>query len=101
MKEVADAAKLLQGVVWDGANIILGTSIDDSLGDEVRVTVIAAGFEENDTPSYTFSDQPLDADQNLEPQDDISQDFFSGRGNRLRQSRGGATDLDIPDFMKS
>lgn len=43
--EINDAAKLVQEAVHQEANIIFGAVIDDSLGDEVRVTVIAAGFE--------------------------------------------------------
>lgn len=45
MFEVAEAAQLVRDAVFEGANIILGTAVDDTLGDEVRVTVIAAGFE--------------------------------------------------------
>jgi len=46
LKEVNDAAKLIQEVVHPTANIIFGTSIDNTLGDEMRVTVIGAGFDE-------------------------------------------------------
>jgi cell division protein FtsZ len=48
--EVNDAARLVQDVVHPDANIIWGTVIDEKLGDEVRVTVIAAGFD-NGTPT--------------------------------------------------
>jgi cell division protein FtsZ len=43
--EINEAASLVQDAAHQEANIIFGTVIDDSLGDEVRVTVIAAGFE--------------------------------------------------------
>jgi cell division protein FtsZ len=43
--EINDAARLVQEAVHPEANIIFGAVIDDTLGDEVRVTVIAAGFE--------------------------------------------------------
>jgi cell division protein FtsZ len=43
--EINEAASLVQEAAHPEANIIFGTVIDDSLGDEVRVTVIAAGFE--------------------------------------------------------
>lgn len=46
LSEVNEAASLVQDVVHEEANIIFGTVIDDTLGDEVRVTVIAAGFDE-------------------------------------------------------
>jgi len=45
--EINDAAKLVEESVHPDANIIFGAVIDDSLGDEVRVTVIAAGFDES------------------------------------------------------
>ncbi|OPX08804.1 cell division protein FtsZ [Mycobacterium sp. AT1] len=43
--EINEAASLVQDSAHPEANIIFGTVIDDSLGDEVRVTVIAAGFD--------------------------------------------------------
>ena len=43
--EINEAASLVQEAAHIDANIIFGTVIDDSLGDEVRVTVIAAGFD--------------------------------------------------------
>ena len=43
--EVNEAAEVIQGVAHPDANIIFGSVIDDAMGDEVRVTVIAAGFE--------------------------------------------------------
>ena len=43
--EINEAASLVQEAAHSEANIIFGTVIDDSLGDEVRVTVIAAGFD--------------------------------------------------------
>lgn len=43
--EINEAASLVQDSAHPDANIIFGTVIDDSLGDEVRVTVIAAGFD--------------------------------------------------------
>ena len=45
MFEVTEAARLVQEAAHPEANIIFGTVIDDTLGDEVRVTVIAAGFD--------------------------------------------------------
>ncbi|WP_131104173.1 cell division protein FtsZ [Ornithinimicrobium sufpigmenti] len=43
--EINEAARLVQEAAHPEANIIFGAVIDDSLGDEVRVTVIAAGFD--------------------------------------------------------
>src|SRR5438552_6563738 len=43
--EVNEAAEIIHGVAHPDANIIFGAVIDDAMGDEVRVTVIAAGFD--------------------------------------------------------
>ncbi|WP_211658563.1 cell division protein FtsZ [Phytoactinopolyspora halophila] len=43
--EINEAANLVAQAAHDEANIIFGAVIDDALGDEVRVTVIAAGFD--------------------------------------------------------
>jgi cell division protein FtsZ len=43
--EIHEAANLVAEAAHPEANIIFGAVIDDALGDEVRVTVIAAGFE--------------------------------------------------------
>jgi len=42
--EVNEAAEVVTGAADQNANVIFGAVIDDSLGDEVRVTVIATGF---------------------------------------------------------
>jgi cell division protein FtsZ len=43
--EINEAAALVSEAAHNEANIIFGATIDDALGDEVRVTVIAAGFD--------------------------------------------------------
>jgi cell division protein FtsZ len=43
--EVNEAAEIVQGAADANANIIFGSVLDESLGDEVRVTVIATGFD--------------------------------------------------------
>lgn len=47
LKEYAEASQLVKEQVDPNANIIIGITLDESLGDEVRVTVIAAGFDES------------------------------------------------------
>ena len=43
--EINEAARLVQEAAHPEANIIFGSVIDDALGDEVRVTIIATGFD--------------------------------------------------------
>lgn len=47
IQEINDAADLVAKNVDPEANIIFGTVVDESLGDQVRVTVIATGFNDN------------------------------------------------------
>ena len=55
LMEVSQAATLVEDLADEDATIIFGTIIDDQLGDEVRVTVIATGFD--DSPSADSRDQ--------------------------------------------
>jgi cell division protein FtsZ len=45
MKEIQEAASLVQERAHEDANIIFGASIDDNMGESVKVTVIATGFD--------------------------------------------------------
>ncbi len=56
--EINEAARLVQEAAHPEANIIFGAVIDDSLGDEVRVTVIAAGFD-GGAPTQRNDDRAL------------------------------------------
>ena len=48
MQEVSEAAKVITGSADDDAKVIFGSVIDESLGEDVRVTVIATGFEDRE-----------------------------------------------------
>jgi cell division protein FtsZ len=72
--EINEAASLVQEAAHPEANIIFGTVIDDSLGDEVRVTVIAAGFEAGgpthkklEPTAFRSADKPADAGSSSGP----------------------------------
>ena len=51
LEEVETAANLVQEAAHPDANLIFGAAFDDSLEDELRVTVIATGFDEKDEPA--------------------------------------------------
>jgi cell division protein FtsZ len=65
--EVTEAASLIQEEAHEDANIIFGAVIDEKIGDEIRVTVIATGFGENGrepdhhTLRYSLSRTPIAA----------------------------------------
>jgi cell division protein FtsZ len=59
--EINEAAQLVSNSAAVDANIIFGAVIDDALGDEVRVTVIAAGFDESRAGRSAGAAMPLSA----------------------------------------
>jgi cell division protein FtsZ len=109
--EINDAAQLVQEAVHSEANIIFGAVIDDALGDEVRVTVIAAGFDEDDEaataadqPQFVAKTAPAAAEETPTPSEssapaaDAPSDPYGSKATSLEEIDG--QDLDIPDFLK-
>jgi cell division protein FtsZ len=89
--EVNEAAEVIHGVGHPDANIIFGTVIDDEMGDEVRVTVIAAGFDRWDAePSQRTRTAGR---RDPEPVTDV----FAGGDDEAPE---GDDDFDVPSFLK-
>ncbi len=110
--EINDAAQLVKEAAHPEANIIFGTVIDDTLGDEVRVTVIAAGFDGGEPQARI---EPITAQRPLTapvvpavPADEAAREIAdAGERESVSVTAGsdydsvyGADDLDIPDFLK-
>jgi cell division protein FtsZ len=99
--EMHAAAEIIHGVAHQDANIIFGTVIDDELGDEVKVTVIAAGFDRWDSagsPS-TPPRAPLKAvaPEPARTTSSALKDLFASDEN---ESLDGDDDFDVPSFLK-
>jgi cell division protein FtsZ len=116
LHEVHRAAEAITRAAHPEANIIFGAVIDDALGEECRVTVIAAGFDRTaeaafSRPALAISAREPDAISLPEEEEDIpvpsllkehreDEDMFqpakvgAGRGDEADD------DLDIPDFLK-
>ena len=94
-------SEIVHGVAHQDANIIFGTVINDELGDEIQVTVIAAGFERWDGPtanSFATSRPAAPASRPAEARPSAPvRDIFSD-GDPL----GGDDDddFDVPSFLK-
>ena len=110
--EINDAAQLVREAAHPEANIIFGTVIDDTLGDEVRVTVIAAGFDGGEPQARI---EPITAQRPAVapvvpavPADEAARVANAGEREAVTVSAStdshesvyGADDLDIPDFLK-
>ncbi len=90
IQEINDAAEVIAQNVDADANIIFGTVVDESLGDQVRVTVIATGFN----------------DGNVQPQLNMG-GFGASTPKRAAapapkpaSNNFGDREFDIPDFLK-
>ena len=111
--EINDAAQLVKEAAHPEANIIFGTVIDDTLGDEVRVTVIAAGFDNGEptlrvepigasrvvsapvlpaTPAVDAAKEPVRESETVSVGAAVPDSSYD--------SAFGDDDLDIPDFLK-
>ncbi|MCI1867483.1 cell division protein FtsZ [Bifidobacterium crudilactis] len=124
MQEASAAAQLVQDAIHPEAQIIWGLALDDSYGDEVRVTVIAAGFDPNkqdedpqqyngarsaqrnatEVPPLTASAPAGAPAKGGEQQDETVSDETSEHDVVQQaptpQSQQDPGDLDIPDFLR-
>src|SRR4029450_13476142 len=98
--EVNEAAEVIHGVAHPDANIIFGTVIDDDMGDEVRVTVIAAGFDrwDEDRHGREGGHEP-DLSFLRGDDDDEAPDLFGSDDDDDDLGLGG-DDFDVPSFLK-
>jgi cell division protein FtsZ len=88
LNEINEAAELVVGVAHPDANIIFGTVVDESIGDTVRVTVIAAGFDRWENGSRPVRRTSVESD---------IPDVFGGGMEEETEIHVG---LDVPDFLK-
>ena len=93
LHEANTAAELIQRSADPEANIIFGTVIDDSMGDEIQITVIATGFEKEDEkrPGSQYENIVADAWRKR------SNNNISSSNTSSNDSNG---DLDIPTFLR-
>jgi cell division protein FtsZ len=114
--EINDAARLVEEAVHPDANIIFGAVIDDSLGDEVRVTVIAAGFDESTdrglNSAHEVTEAPSDGDYPATPgavaPEPEESWLLPSEQDSMEQSQAPVFaaeaddegELDVPDFLR-
>ncbi|NLF90752.1 MAG: cell division protein FtsZ [Corynebacterium marinum] len=122
LMEVNEAMSIVQEKGDEDANIIFGTIIDDNLGDEVRVTIIATGFDaaknnppaaapaapaENPVPApeepargRLFEDREKAPEEPARHQQRSSGLFTTPRPERRERNDRHDDDLDVPDFLR-
>ncbi|MDO5511222.1 cell division protein FtsZ [Corynebacterium sp.] len=115
LMEVNEAATIVQEKADEDANIIFGTIIDDNLGDEVRVTIIATGFDAaknnapaavTPTPAPSPMEEPAQRGSLFEEREEEAgrhhhREERSGLFTSSREQRPTRDDdLDVPDFLR-
>ncbi len=122
LHEIDDAARLVQEAVHPESNIIFGATIEDTLGDEVRITVIAAGFDggaptyrkfesaaivaaepqsiAGEAPAEAVAAEPTEVEAIEAPSFAAEEELEPA--NAKRQSDAGlfGDDLDLPEFFR-
>jgi len=98
--EINEAARLVSDAAHPDANIIFGAVIDDTLGDEVRVTVIAAGFDGGEPPTKKAVSAGSTARLRDGDTGEVPAVVAPGGPSRMIAFDDADDDLDIPDFLK-
>lgn len=104
--EINEASSLIQAEAHEDANIIFGTVVDETMGDEIRITVIATGFDTTTKKKQSFS--PISRSVSYK-KDDLARPAY------LRSEKGGEgvnvvkmgvvddanpEDIEIPTFLR-
>ena len=99
--EVNEAASVIHEVAHPEANIIFGAVIDDEMGDEVRITVVAAGFERWDETKSGRRPEPAAAAsaRSSEHRAPVITDVFAEESDD-DSLFDGDDDFDVPSFLK-
>ena len=93
LSEITDAASIIHDVAHPDANIIFGSVIDESIGEAVRVTVIAAGFDAVQPAKSVTTSSPVDSlveSPRASIFAETTDDNFAGLGD----------DDDLPSFLR-
>ena len=106
--EINEACELVQNAAHPEARIIFGTTIDDALGDEVRITVIAAGFDGGEPKKVAvpvIDAATLGGVANPLPGNDpllVAMDLEDNKPTKrvTFEELVAEDEIDVPDFMK-
>jgi cell division protein FtsZ len=87
--EITDATRVINNVVKDDADVIIGTAVNEAFQNEIQITVIATGFTEK--PQGAFSTQQMSAAE-----------YFQGKSTSTTETSFSkfSFSLDVPDFLR-
>ncbi len=103
LMEVNEAASIISKAAHPDANIIFGAVVDDTLGDEVRVTVIAAGFDRWGAREAEDIIRPDEEIFSLSAVDNDEPAFLSSSSEpeKERLVFDAEDDFDVPSFLRN
>ena len=113
MRELNDASNIIYQESGENANVILGCVIDPNLNDEIRITVIATGLNNDDNPEFYNPDAEIDIqkkyfehstkienqteDTDLSKKIIVNEDKTETENDKIKFGE----DLDIPTFLRN
>ena len=122
MFEIDEAAKVITKNVDSDATVKFGTVVDDTMGDEIRITVIATGFDENNRRPAPISFAPVEdrefvpkaapapavnpifEDEEEEPEPTVRRPLFKPKPvepiQTMQEETATDDELDIPAFIR-
>ena len=108
IQEISDAADVVANAVDPEANIIFGTVVDESLGDQVRITVIATGFSDSNVnrQDELFAAQQSQSKASVAEPQRTAPAASSAQSAPTRNVGGtelpnfGNDQFELPDFLK-
>ena len=107
--EVNQAAAIIRETTHPDVNMIFGAVIDPNMGDDIRITVIATGFERTSMPRRALERQPrnesrrTDSGLYMRPSESVSvhADTQPGEAKSASLPPISNDDLDIPTFLRN
>ena len=105
--EVNQAAAIIRETSHPDVNMIFGAVIDPDAGDEIRITVIATGFERSGMPrriatnNHSVLRDPKTNTRNLEMVSVDAPNAQSAKNDEFKPKTFNTEDLDIPTFLRN
>lgn len=96
LKEYREATEKISGYAHEDANIKIGTCIDESLNEEIRVTIVATGFEANHNENKETENKDSEADKS-----DIKEDNTNNANNIINNENNNSNENIIDNIDKS
>lgn len=96
LKEYREATEKISGYAHEDANIKIGTCIDESLNEEIRVTIVATGFEANHNENKETENKDSETDKS-----DIKEDNTNNANNIINNENNNSNENIIDNIDKS